>query len=162
MSGEIRTQGTETWVLDETVSPPALLKIGNVTAYGDFGPQADDIVTTNLESTRAEKLAGLPDDGDATLQINVADAEAHRWLMDNIAGDRFWWYFGYGDGTTDPTIVGGALTAATDRTGEIVYASIKSFRKNVEVNNVLRATVALAISGQDATPGVQTFWKSGL
>jgi hypothetical protein len=162
MSGEIRTQGTETWVLDETVSPPQLLKIGNVTSYGDFGPQADDIILTNLESTRVEKLAGLPDDGDATLNINLADTEAHRWFGDNIAGDRFYFYFGYGDGTSEPTIAGGGLVAATDRTGDIVYASVKSFRKQVGTNDVLRVTVALAISGNDATPGVQNFYKSGL
>lgn len=162
MSGEIRTQGTETWVLDETVSPPVLLKIGNVTGYGDYGPQADDIITTNFESSRVEKLAGLPDDGDATVQLNLADLAAHRFLAGNVGGDRFYFYFGYGDGTTDPTVVGGVLTPPSGRTGDRVYASVKSFRKQANVNDVLRVTVALAISGNGATPGVENFWKSGL
>jgi hypothetical protein len=162
MSGEIRTQGTETWVLDTTQSPPALLKIGNVTGYGDFGPQADDIILTNLESVRVEKIAGLPDDGDATLNINLADTAAHRFLSDNVGGDRFKWYFGYGDATTDPTIVADVLTPPSGRTGDRVTASIKSFRKQVNTNDVLRVTVALAISGDGATPGVEPFYKSGL
>lgn len=162
MSGEIRTQGTETWVLDTTQSPPALLKIGNVTGYGDFGPQADDIPTTNLESVRVEKIAGLPDDGDATLNINLADIAAHRFLSRVVGGERFFWYFGYSDGAADPTIVGDVLTPPVSRTGDRVYGSVKSFRKQVNTNDILRVTVALAISGDGATPGVQPFWKSGL
>lgn len=162
MSGEIRTQGTETWVLDTTQSPPAIVKIGNVSGYGDFGPQADDIILTNLESSRVEKLSGLPDDGDATLNINLADIAAHRFLSSVVGGERFYFYFGYGDGTADPSLVGDVLTPPASRTGDRVYASVKSFRKQVNTNDVLRVTVALAISGDGATPGVEPFWKSGL
>lgn len=158
MSGEIRTQGSEIWMLDATQSPGALVKIGNVVEYGDFGPQADDIDTTNLESTAKEKMSGLPDNGDATLNINFADIESHRLLLDVCGtGERFYFLIGYSDGTADPTTDGDTITAPASRTCDLFYASVKSFRKSVKTNDAIRATVALAISGS-----ITTTWKSGL
>jgi hypothetical protein len=158
MSGEIRTQGSEIWILDSTQSPPALVKIGNVVQYGDFGPQADDIDTTNLESTAVEKVAGLPDNGDATLNINFADIASHRLINENTGnGIRFKFFIGYSDGTADPTTDGTTITPGASRTGDAFEASIKSFRKSVNKNDVIRAVVALAISGS-----ITTTWKSGL
>jgi len=158
MSGEIRTQGSEIWMLHTTQSPSALVKLGNVSEYGDFGPQAGDIITTNLESTAVEKVSGLPDNGDATLTINFADSESHRLLLANTGtGERFVFLIGYSDGTSDPTAADPTITPPTSRTSDRFLASIKSFRKQVKLNDVIRATVALAISG-----GITTTWKSGL
>lgn len=158
MSGEIRTQGSQIWVLDTTQSPPALLKIGNVSQYGDFGPQGSDIDTTNLESTAMEKLAGLVDNGDVTLNINFADIESHRWIYNNVGnGTRFDWLIGYSDGTSPPTIVADVLTAPSGRTCDAFLASVKSARKSVGTNDAVRATVALVISGS-----ITSTWKSGL
>lgn len=159
MSGELRTQGSQIWVLDTTQSPPALLKIGNVSQYGDFGPQGSDIDVTNLESTAMEKLAGLVDNGDVTLNINFADIESHRWVYDNVGtGERFNWLIGYSDGTAAPTVgVGDTITPPTARTSDGFLASVKSARKSVNTNDAVRATVALVISG-----AITTTWKSGL
>ena len=156
MSGEIKTQGSQIWVLDTTQSPPALLKIGNVSQYGDFGPQGNDIDVTNLESVAMEKLSGLPDNGDVTLNINFADIVSHRWIYDNVGGDRFRFLIGYSDGTSAPTI--GALdtiTPPTGRTCDGFLASVKSARKSVNTNDAIRATVALVVSGE-----IVTTWKS--
>lgn len=148
MSGEIRTQGTQIWVLDTTQSPAAVLKIGNVSQYGDFGPQGNDIDVTNLESTAMEKLGGLVDNGDVTLSINFADIESHRWIYDNVGtGERFQWLIGYSDGTSAPTNVSGTLTAPTGRTCDAFLAGVKSARKTVNTNDAIRASVALVISG---------------
>jgi hypothetical protein len=159
MSNEIKTQGTEIWVLDTTQSPGVLLKLANITNFGDFGPQSDDIDSTNFDSTAKEKLSGLPDNGDATLQLNVADLESHRWLWDNNGNsERFYFCVGYADATTDPTAPGGsAIVAPTARTADIFYASVKSFRQTVGMNDILRATAALSISG-----AITRTWKSGL
>jgi len=156
MSGEIKTQGSQIWVLDTTQSPPALLKIGNVSQYGDFGPQGNDIDVTNLESVAMEKLSGLPDNGDVTLNINLADIVSHRWVYDNVNGDRFRFLIGYSDGTNAPTV--GALdtiTPPTGRTSDGFLASVKSARKSVNTNDAIRATVALVVSG-----AITTTWKS--
>lgn len=158
MSGEIRTQGSQIWVLDTTQSPPALLKIGNVSQYGDFGPQGSDIDVTNLESTAMEKLAGLVDNGDVTLNINFADIESHRWVYDNVGtGTRFSWIIGYSDGTAAPTSPADVIVPPTSRTSDAFSASVKSARKTVNTNDAIRATVALVISG-----AITTTWKSGL
>lgn len=158
MSGEIRTQGSEIWMLDSTQSPAALVKIGNTSEYGDFGPQSDDIDTTNLESVAKEKIAGLPDNGDATLNINFADIASHRLLNDQVgSGERFQFLIGYSDGTADPTTDGSTITAPSGRTSDSFLASVKSFRKSVKTNDVIRAVVALSISG-----AITTTWKSGL
>lgn len=156
MSGEIKTQGSQIWVLDTTQSPPALIKISNNTQLGDFGPQGNDIDVTNLESTAMEKLSGLPDNGDVTLNLNLADIVSHRWLSDNVNGDRFRFLVGYSDGTGVPTI--GALdtiTPPTGRTCDAFLASVKSFRKSVNTNDAIRATAALVVSG-----AITTTWKS--
>ena len=59
---ELRTQGTELYMLDPDASAGnEVLKIGNITGYGDFGKQANDITTTNLDSTAVEKISGLPE-----------------------------------------------------------------------------------------------------
>lgn len=156
MSGEFKTQGSQIWVLDTTQSPPALLKIGNVSQYGDFGPQGNDIDVTNLESVAMEKLSGLPDNGDVTLNINFADIVSHRWLYDNVAGDRFQFLIGYSDGSSAPTIsMSDTITPPTGRTCDAFLASVKSARKSVNTNDAIRATVALVVSG-----AITTTWKS--
>lgn len=159
MSGEILTQGTELWVLDTTASPDALLKIANALGFGEFGEMADDIEVTNLDSTAKEYVTGLPDNGELTLNLNIADIASHRWLKDNVGtGTRFEFCIGYSDGSTDPTIGSGpAITAPSSRTADIFTASVKSFRKTVDGNNVVRGTATLRVSG-----AIATTWKSGL
>lgn len=155
MSGEMKTQGTQLWVLDTTQSPPALLKIGNASQYGDFGPQGSDIDVTNLESTAMEKLSGLPDNGDVTLNINFADITSHRWLYSNVNGERFQFLVGYSDGTGAPTTDGTTITPPTGRTVDQFLASVKSMRNTVNTNDAVRSTVALVVSG-----AIARTWKS--
>lgn len=156
MSGELKTQGTQIWVLDTTQSPAALLKIGNASQYGDFGPQGNDIDVTNLESVAMEKLSGLPDNGDVTLNINFADILSHRWIYANVNGDRFQFLIGYSDGTAAPTIgPGDTIVPPAGRTCDAFLASVKSARKSVNTNDAVRATVALVVSG-----AIDTTWKS--
>lgn len=148
---EIRTQGTEVFMLDSAASPPALVKIGNLSGMGDFGPQSDDIEVTNLDSTAKEYLVGLPDNGEATLSINIDNqSDAHR-LLSGLAGTDQRRYFAvcYSEGTTDPTIAAGEIVppAAANRSSSVFFAAVKSFRRSVPTNDVVRVTVALRISG---------------
>lgn len=148
---EVRTQGTEVFMLDSAASPPALVKIGNVASVGDFGPQADDIDVTNLDSTAKEYLVGLPDNGEATLAINMdPQSEAHRLLF-GLAGtdQRRYFCVAYSEGATDPTIAAGEIVPppAANRSSSIFFAAVKSARRSVPTNDVVRVTVALRISG---------------
>lgn len=109
MSNELRTQGTELYMLDPNAAPgQEIVKIGNITGFGDFGKQANDIPTTNLDSTAVEKISGLPDNGDLGLTVNVdPKSEAHK-ILESLAGTaaRRSFVIGYSDG------IGAAPTAA--------------------------------------------------
>ncbi len=155
MSGELRTQHTEIWFLDTTIK-----KIGNVSDIGEFGPQADDIDVTNLDSLAKEFLTGLGDNGELTLQINLNAADViHQKLSDEAGkGTRFSFCVGLSDGVTAPTAVSGppaTMTAPAARTSYMFLASIKSFRNAVKTNDAIRVTCTLRISG-----AITTTWKT--
>lgn len=152
MANELRTQGTELWYVS---GPTTVAKVGNITAFGDFGKQANDLPTTNLDSTAVEKIPGLPDNGEASLTINLDPGSvAHRYL-DLIAGasTRVEFLIGYSDGTAPPTAVASAIVApaASARTSDKFLAGVKSFRKSVGTDSILSVNVALAISGAITT-----------
>lgn len=156
MSGELRTQGTELWYVS---GPTAVTKVGNITSFGDFGKQANDLQTTNLDSTAVEKIPGLPDNGDASLTINVDPGSVAHKYLESIAGTatRVEFLIGYSDGTTAPTAAANAMVApvATARTSDRFLAGVKSFRKSVGTDAILSANVALSISG-----AITTVWKA--
>lgn len=121
MSNELRTQGTELYMLDpDATVGNEVLKIGNITAYGDFGKQANDIPTTNLDSTAVEKISGLPDNGDLGLTVNVdPKSNAHKKL-DSLAGTdaRRIFVIGYSDGIgIAPTVGKGVASIAVTAGG---------------------------------------------
>lgn len=150
MANELRTQGTELWMLDpDAVVGEEIVKIGNVTGYGEFGKQSNDIVVSNLDSTAVEKLAGLPDNGDLGLTVNVDPTSAAHQLLEDLAGTdaRRTFCIGYSDGTTAPTFVDPNLTAPTARTSQTFLASVKAFRQSVGLDSVVSANVSLGISG---------------
>lgn len=149
MSGELRTQGTQVWVLDDTATVISVLEIPNVSDVGEFGPQADDIDVTNLMSTAKEYLVGLPDNGEATLQINFNPQDPVHQFLNDLAGTqtRLQFMVGLSDGTAAPTNVGGTLTTPTARTTAKFEASVKSFRGSIKANDADRATCSLRISG---------------
>ena len=68
MPSAIESQGV---VLSYSVgSPTSFASIGNVTGFNGPGGAASVIDTTNLASTAHEKLMGLPDEGQLTMDIN--------------------------------------------------------------------------------------------
>ncbi|KRG38823.1 hypothetical protein ARC78_15200 [Stenotrophomonas pictorum JCM 9942] len=123
MSNELRTQGTELYMLDPDAAPGSeVLKIGNITGYGDFGKQSNDIITTNLDSVAVEKLAGLPDNGDLGLTVNVDPKGASHQKLEALAGTdaRRVFVIGYSDGVgVAPTATKGvgSVTIGTAGTG---------------------------------------------
>lgn len=156
MANELRTQGTEIWYVS---APTAVTKIGNVTAFGDFGKQANDLITTNLDSAAVEKMSGLADNGDASLTINLeAGSAAHQYLEANAGTDtRVEFCIGLSDGTTPPTAVADEIVppVAGDRTSLTFLASVKSFRLSVGVDAIVSVAVSLGISG-----AITPVWKA--
>lgn len=157
MSGELRTQDTAIWMLDGTIK-----EILNVADIGEFGAQSDDIDITNLKSKAKEKLTGLADNGELSLQINLNPGDpVHQKLSAEAGkGKLFAFCVGLADGTTAPTASAGSppvLTppAAADRSSFVFLASVKSFRKGIKANDAVRVTCALLISGD-----IQETWKT--
>ena len=145
---ELRTQGTEIFYVS---APTAVTKIGNVTGYGDFGKQANPIITTNLDSVAVEKISGLPDNGELTLSINVdSKSTAHQYL-ETIAGTdtRIEFCLGYSNGTTPPTAVASAIVPplAANRTSAKFLAGVTSYRETIAADAIVTVVVTLAISG---------------
>lgn len=149
MSGEVRTQGTQVYFVDTINSPQALKTILNVFDVGEFGPGADDIETTNFDSTAKEYLVGLPDNGECTLQVNFKPTDAVHQLLNSWAGtsNRVTFMVAFADGTTAPTLSGNTIVAPTGRTSASFSASVKTFRNAVKKNDAVRTTITLRISG---------------
>jgi hypothetical protein len=157
MSNELRTQGTEVWVCDAAAS---IKKVGNLIDIGEFGKNAGDIDSTNLDSTARERLAGLPDNGDLTLQINVDPLSAAHKYLSSTAGTaaRREFLVGFSDGTAAPTVAVGTevITAPTGRSSQKFLGVVKSYRFGVGgVDGLLKATVTVGISG-----AITETWKA--
>lgn len=149
MVSEVRTQGTEVYVVTATTTAS---KIGNIVSVGEFGKSAGDIISTNLDSTAVERLAGLPDNGDATITINVDPASVAHQFLNAQAGtaNRHWFCVCYSDGTGAPTAAAGVITAppASARSSSKFYGAIKSYRYGqITSDGLLQATVTVGISG---------------
>lgn len=155
MSGEVRTQLTEVFILDTSTT---IKKILNVADVGEFGPQADDIEVTNLESTAKEFLTGLGDNGEVTLQLNLIPTDLMHQLLAAQAGSgtRYQFAVCLSEGATDPTVLAGAIVppAASVRTTFIFTASVKAFRHGIKANDAVRTHCVLRISG-----AIATTWK---
>jgi hypothetical protein len=149
MSGELRTQKTQVFLLNTVDTTGDVEEIKNVTDVGEFGPQADDIDATNLMSDAKEYFVGLPDNGQADLQINFDPTDPVHQLLNDIAGtaNRLQFMVCLSDGTASPTEVSGVLTAPANRTSAKFTASVKSFRGSVKANDLIRDTCSLRISG---------------
>lgn len=126
MSNELRTQGTELYMLDPDGTPGnEILKVGNITGYGDFGKQSNDIITTNLDSTAVEKLAGLPDNGDLGLTVNVDPKASSHKKLEALAGTdaRRQFVIGYSDGVGIAPTASKGVGAVTVNAGGSGYST---------------------------------------
>ena len=84
MPSAIESQGV---VLAYSIgSPTEFVTIANVTGFNGPGGAASVIDVSNLASTAKEKLMGLPDEGQFTLDLNLdPDAASHQALRNQRA-----------------------------------------------------------------------------
>ena len=149
MSGELKTQGTCLYALDNSGSPEQVLKISNLTNVDSLGGSAGDIDVTNFDSTAKEYLVGLLDNGTASFGMNLdPDSESHQFLFDNAGGARFKWAVGCSDGTAPPTITGGdTFVLPSTRTWFTFSASIQEATRAFSVDDAIRIQGSLRVSG---------------
>jgi hypothetical protein len=151
MAGELKTQGSELYLLDTFSSPTRVLKISNLTSVDSLGGAASDIDVTNLDSTAREYLVGLQDNGTASFGLNLDPKdESHQVMFDIAGGDRYQWAIGCSDGTTAPTIAAGnppAFTLPSSRTFFTFQASVQEVTRAFATDDAIRINGGLRVSG---------------
>ena len=153
MAGELKTQGSELYILDETGSPQRIVKIANVSSIDGLGGSASEIDITNFDSTAMEYLVGLLDNGAASVSLNLSPNDSSHQLLNTIkGGDRYYWAIGLSDGTADPIPnpspgVGG-ISVTIGRSWLTFQASVQQWQYSLSTNDAVRISTSLRISGE--------------
>lgn len=150
MSGELKTQGTELFILDETGSPQRIVKIGKLSAIDSIGGSASEIDITNFDSTAMEYMVGLIDNGTANLSINLDPTDASHQLLESIAGgDRYYWAVGFSDGSADPipNPSGAGISVTIGRSWLTFQASVQQWQYGFTTNDAIRVSSSLRVTG---------------
>jgi hypothetical protein len=151
MSGELKTQGSELYLLDTSESPERVLKISNLTTVDSLGGSASDIDITNLDSQAREYLVGLQDNGTASFGLNLNPRDdSHQKIFEIAGGARYRWAIGCSDGTAPPTIAAGdppIFTLPTTRTWFTFEASVQEATRSFTTDDAIRIQGGLRVSG---------------
>lgn len=145
----VKTQGTELFVLDETVSPSVVVQIGCPYNLQPGGSTRDQIDTTCYSDDERTYESGLGTPAQETFEIVWNDDDDSHRLLEALqeTGEKVWFYVGTSKGTNAPTVSGGNLVNATNRTGYRMLAAVASVAYAAPVNEVWRATITLQRSG---------------
>lgn len=130
MSGEIRSQGSEVFIVDPSATGSEIIKIGNITNRGALGGEPARIPTTNLDSTIQTSMSGLPGEERFQLTINLgAGNEAHEFLEDNAGSTTVYQVLVCDStGASPPTYVSSAVVFPTNRNTRHFTARIGTFQ----------------------------------
>lgn len=147
-----KSQGSELYVLDTTVSPVAVRKISNITGIDGLGGQASKIDITTLDDLRyRQNMSGLIDPGSANVPVlfDFTD-DGQEFLHDNAGGENFQFAIGEARGFGTPPTVNGSedgFELASTRAWLTFEASISSDSISIATDDVWKATSALQMSG---------------
>ena len=144
---ELKTQGTEIFLLDSTDSGNEVRKIGKVTGTGDLGGSAGEIDITNFDSLAKEYVVGLKDNGTVTIPYNYDPQDSTQTTIKGLEGGankRF--VIACSEAVTDPTFTS-VFVIPTDRTTFDFTAGVQSMTKAAGTDDVWRGTITLRISG---------------
>lgn len=148
-----KTQGSELYVRDTSVSPPVVMKIGQLVDINNLGGQASDIDVTDLDAVRFKQfLSGLIDPGSASIGINFDSASnAHQFLNDNAGGDQYDWAIGLSNGVGIPptqNTANSAFELPSTRAWLTFVASVHMQQFGFAVDSVVKFNSALRVSGE--------------
>lgn len=149
MAGELKTQGTQLYLLDNAVSPAEVVRVTNLSNVDGLGGAASDIDITNFDSTAREYLVGLVDNGQASFGMNLnPQSEVHQRILAIRGGDRFAWAIGMSDGTAPPTIApGDVFTLPATRSWLTFTASVQEATITFQTDDAVRVQGSLRVSG---------------
>lgn len=132
MAKAIESQGVTISVA--TGSPNAQVNIGNVIGIKGPGGAASVIDVTNLDSSAKEKLMGLPDEGQVTLDINYDPDNATHIVLRAARRAR----------TRCEFVI--TLTDSTATTLHF-FAYVLSFSMDISVDQAVKVSVTLEVDG---------------
>jgi len=153
----LKTQGTELFMQKGTGTGLTLVNIAEIRSMdGIGGGSTDTIDVTDWNSTAKEKLTGLTDNGELTMECNFGSQTSMQELYTKRASaavTNFW--LAFSDGTTDVTNVGATITVPTTRTVFPFSGTVKQIVLQGQQNDAWRARVTVEVSGA-ITPS----WKA--
>jgi len=134
MSG-VSSQGTRIAYSDGG-SPSSFTNIGKVTTINDFGGGATPVNdVSDLDSVFKEKLMGLPDEGQVSLNLNLDPDNATHIALRTARRNRTRLEFKV------------TLTDATPSIGQF-FAYVLTFKHSISVGTQLKADLTLEIDGE--------------
>lgn len=160
----VLSQGSAFYVLDDTVTSPALVRqIKQTEGISGLGGSRTVIPITNLDSTGVEKQAGLMDAGSITFSLIYNPADLAHQLLETLANSTTTkplkqFYVGLSDGTaTAPTKTGTIALAnlvlvtppgsgTNSRTGYLFTGFVKQWSRAAPVNGVVKVSCAIEIT----------------
>ena len=133
MAKAIESQGTLIAVSDGG-SPSSFTTVGNVVNITGPGGSASVIDVTNLSSTAKEKLMGLPDEGQITMELNYDPDNAQHQQIRNARKARTRLEF---------------RITLTDATATILqfFGYVLGFQLRVAVDQAVKASLTVEIDG---------------
>jgi hypothetical protein len=151
--GTVRTQGTELYVIDASVtsSEEELYKIACPTGISGLGGARDQIEDTCLDTTDEKTFkAGLGNPGQVTVPFNLIPRNgSHQFLFAwKSAGEVMKWLVCLSESTTQPTVdTDGNFVKPTDRTTIAFSAFVADVNIDIATNEIVKGTLLLQRSG---------------
>ena len=135
MPKAIESQGVVIGMSDGSMSPITYSPIGNVTGFTGPGGQASVIDVTNLASVAKEKLMGLPDEGQFSLDVNLDPDNTQHAALRTARANRTLMYFEI------------QLTDDSPVTSVTFQGYVLGFSITGAVDQVVKATVTIEVDG---------------
>lgn len=133
MANAIESQGI-TIARSDGGSPSSFSNIGNIVGFSGPGGSAAVIDVTNLDSLAKEKLMGLPDEGQFTMEINLDPDNTQHIALKDARANRTKQEFKI------------TLTDATPTT-LVFFGYVLGFELSGSVDNVVKANLTVEIDG---------------
>lgn len=152
-TGTVRTQGTELFAIDASVtsSEEELVKMVCPTGISGLGGARDQIETTCLDTTDEKTFeAGLGNPGQITVPFNLIPRDgSHKSLFAwKASGAVMKWLICLSESSTDPTVdTDGNFVKPTDRTTIEFSAFVSDVNIDMATNEIVKGTLLLQRSG---------------
>lgn len=130
--GGINSTGWTTFTGTATATPNTFT-IGNVRSFTVGGASKTQVDITNLASTAREYQGGLADSGNASAEFDVKYSDEGQMAL---------WSGYYSTGINIPVVI-----TYSDSKTQTISAEVMSFDENGAVDDVIRGTSTLKISG---------------